>query len=213
MFRSISQCEQLGCEYEREQWRFCPTSGIINDAELITREHHSRSGEAENIKDKGCEHSTMAVRDAADATERHTDGFGEMVKIEKDMKLRELTKKIRIDRKMDAPNIKALDLTRSGQTFTVYDYEIRKSEKTGEANWIKMLIGMPEVTDDGELTGKMLAREVHGGMMGIVAWMVAAEHEYGKKNLLPLEDVRIVDECGYIFEGSTNQMEYIEINS
>ena len=25
-----------------------------------------------------------------------------------------------------------------------------------------------------------------------------------------IEDVRIVDECGYIFEGSTNQMEYIE---
>lgn len=38
----------------------------------------------------------------------------------------------------------------------------------------------------------------------------AAEKEYGKKNMLPLEDVRIVDECGYIFEGSTNQMEYIE---
>lgn len=48
-------------------------------------------------------------------------------------------------------------------------------------------------------------------MMGIVAWMVEAEKEYGKKNLLPLEDVRIVDECGYIFEGSTNQMEYIEL--
>ena len=44
------------------------------DAELITREHHSRSGEAENIKDKGCERSTMAVRDAADVTERHSDG-------------------------------------------------------------------------------------------------------------------------------------------
>lgn len=95
------------------------------------------------------------------------------------------------------------------QTFTVFDYEIRKSEKSGDPNWIKMLIGMPEVTDDGELTGKTVAREVHGGMMGIVAWMVEAEKEYGKKNLLPLEDVRIVDECGYIFEGSTNQMQYI----
>lgn len=48
------------------------------------------------------------------------------------------------------------------------------------------------------------------GMRCIVAWMVEAEKEYGKKNLLPLEDVRIVDECRYIFEGSTNQMEYIE---
>ena len=140
---------------------------------------------------------------------RHTDGFGEMVKIEKEMKLRELTKKIRIDRKMDAPNIKPVELARSGQTFTVFDYEIRKSEKSGDPNWIKMLIGMPEVTDDGELTGKTVAREVHGGMMGIVAWMVAAEQVYGKKTLLPLEDVRIVDECGYIFEGSTNQMQYI----
>lgn len=55
----------------------------------------------------------MAVRDAADVTERHSDGFGEMVKIEKEMKLRELTKKIRIDRKMDAPNIKPLELARS----------------------------------------------------------------------------------------------------
>ena len=141
---------------------------------------------------------------------RHTDGFGEMVKIEKEMKLRELTKKIRIDRKMDAPNIKPLELARSGQAFTVFDYEIRKSEKSGEPNWIKMLIGMPEVTEDGELTGKIVAREVHGGMMGFVAWMVAAEQEYGKKTLLPLEDVRIVDECGYIFEGSTNQMQYID---
>nr|DAK94927.1 MAG TPA: hypothetical protein [Caudoviricetes sp.] len=33
-----------------------------------------RSGEAENIKDKGCERSTMTVRDAADVTERHPDG-------------------------------------------------------------------------------------------------------------------------------------------
>ena len=45
-----------------------------NDAELITREHHSRSGEAENIKDKGCERSAMAVRDATNVTERHPDG-------------------------------------------------------------------------------------------------------------------------------------------
>ena len=75
MFRAVSQCEQLGCEYEREQWRFCPTSGIIiNDAEPITREYYSRSGEAENIKDKGCERSAMVVRDAADVTERHPDG-------------------------------------------------------------------------------------------------------------------------------------------
>ena len=143
---------------------------------------------------------------------RHADCYGEMLKIERNMKLKDLTSKIRIDRKMDAKNIKAAELARSGRSFTVYDYEIRNSDKTGEPNWIKMLIGIPELTSDGELTGRMLAREVHGGMAGIVSWMSAAEKEYGKSALLPLEDVRIEDQCGYIFAESTNQIEYINLN-
>lgn len=31
----------------------------------------------------------------------------------------------------------------------------------------------------------------------------------GNKQLLPLEDVEIENQCGYIFKGSTNQLEYI----
>lgn len=140
---------------------------------------------------------------------RHADCYSEMVKIERDMKLKELTKKIRVDRKMDAPNIKAIDLARSGQVFNIYDYEIRHSEKSGEPNWIKMLIGIQEHTDDGVLTGRMKAYEVHGSMMGIVSWMSEAEKEIGKERMLPIEDVVIIDQCGYIFADSTNQMEYI----
>ena len=40
--------------------------------------------------------------------------------------------------------------------------------------------------------------------------MVACEKEFGKRNLLPLEDVEIENQCGYIFKGSTNQLTYIE---
>lgn len=38
----------------------------------------------------------------------------------------------------------------------------------------------------------------------------AAEKEYGKEALLPLEEAEIENQCGYIFKGSTNQLIYIE---
>lgn len=140
---------------------------------------------------------------------RHADCYGLMQRIERKMKLRELTAKIRIERKMDAPNMKAAELARTGTVFTVYDYELRRSEKTGEENWVKMLIGIAERAEDGAPTGRIKAYEVHGGMMGIVRWLVAAEQTVGREELLPLEEVAISDQCGYIFAGSTNQIEYI----
>lgn len=141
---------------------------------------------------------------------RNSDSYRLMQKIESSMKLKDLTSKIKIDRTMDAKNIKASDLAKSGQLFTIYDYEIRNSEKTGKPNWIKCLIGIPEKNEDGELTGKTRAYEFHGGMMSIVEYMKKIEDLYGKKNLLPIEEVSILDQCGYIFADSTNQKEYIE---
>lgn len=122
------------------------------------------------------------------------------------MKLRDLTSKIRIDRNMDAKNIDVKDLL--GLEITIYDYEIRKNSKA-ESNWIKCLIGIPEV-EDGLKTGKILAYEFYGNYQGIITFMEECEKQFGKKNLLPLEDVEIENQCGYIFRGSTNQIEYIE---
>lgn len=141
---------------------------------------------------------------------RNSDSYRKMVKIESSMKLKDLTSKIKIDRTMDAKNIKASELAKSGQLFTIYDYEIRNSEKTGKPNWIKCLIGIPEKDNNGELTGKTKAYEFHGGMMSIVEYMKKVEDAFGKKNLLPIEEVAISDQCGYIFANSTNQKEYIE---
>jgi len=137
---------------------------------------------------------------------RHADGYNLMKKIEEKMKLRQLTEKIRINRSMDAPNINPRDL--AGKQFTIYDYDI-KSDSKGTPNWIKCLIGIEEKDEEGNLTGRMKAFEFHGSYMYIVEFMTMAEKTFGKQNMLPLEEMEIENQCGYIFKGSTNQMEYI----
>lgn len=122
------------------------------------------------------------------------------------MRLTELTNKIKIDRKMDAKNILPKELL--GEVISIYEYEIRYDSK-GNANWIKCLIGMDEKDEDGESTGRTIAREFHGNFQGIIQYIILCEKAFGKKQLLPLEDVEIENQCGYIFKGSTNQLEYI----
>ncbi|MBR0202455.1 MAG: hypothetical protein IJQ44_08350 [Bacteroidaceae bacterium] len=139
---------------------------------------------------------------------QHADTYRIMQQIENDMKLSQLTAKIRIDREMDAKNIPMQNVP-SLQTLTLYKYEIRQSK--GEDNWIKCLIGTPEVNKEtGEPTGKTLAYEFHGNYQGIIRWIRELEKLFPGKEFLPIEDARIVNECGYIFEGSTNQLRYIE---
>ncbi|MBO4906221.1 MAG: hypothetical protein J5486_04180 [Bacteroidaceae bacterium] len=139
---------------------------------------------------------------------QHADTYRVMQNIERDMKLTQLTAKIRIDREMDAKNMKMQDVP-ALHTLTLYKYEIRQNK--GEDNWIKCLIGTPEINKEtGESTGKTLAFEFHGNYQGIIRWIRELEKMYPNKEFLPIEDARIVNECGYIFEGSTNQLIYIE---
>ena len=138
---------------------------------------------------------------------RHADAYNLMIKIETKMKLRQLTEKIRINRNLDAPNINPKDLV--GKQFTVYDYDI-KCDSKGTPNWIKCLIGIEEKDEEGNPTGKMKAFEFHGAYMYIVEFMSMAEKAFGKQNMLPLEEMEIENQCGFIFKGSTNQMEYIQ---
>lgn len=138
---------------------------------------------------------------------QHADAFRLLNKIEKDMKLRELTAKIRIDRSMDAPNIKPSDLV--GKMFCIYNYEIRR-DANGMANWIKLLIGIREVDEDGVETGRERAYELHGAYTYLVEFIQRCEKVFGKAQMLPLEDMEIEQSCGYIFKGSTNQITYIQ---
>lgn len=77
------------------------------------------------------------------------------------------------------------------------------------ANWIKCLIGIPE-TKDGQPTGKIQAREFHGNYSCLIQSMELWEKEFGKSNILPIEEAEIENQCGYIFKGSTNQLTYID---
>ena len=48
---------------------------------------------------------------------------------------------------------------------------------------------------------------------GIIRWLRELEKVYPHREFLPIEDARITNQCGYIFEGSSNQMEFIENNN
>lgn len=43
-------------------------------------------------------------------------------------------------------------------------------------------------------------------IQAIEAW----EQAFGRTAMLPIEEVQIENQCGYIFRGSTNQIKYIE---
>ena len=123
------------------------------------------------------------------------------------MKLRQLTLKIKINRKMDARHIEMADVAKL-PVLTVYDYEIRQNK--GVDNWIKCLIGTPELNDDGTATGRELAYEFHGNYQGIIQWIRMLESVYPDRSFLPIEDAKIENQCGYIFEGSSNMEKYIK---
>lgn len=139
---------------------------------------------------------------------KHADSYRLMQETEQNMKLQELSAKIRIDRKMDAERIDVRDLADSGTVFTIYDYEIRR-DREGKANWMKCLVGIAEYID-GQPTGQVLAREFHGNYSCLIEAMEAWEREFGRETMLPIEDVTIENQCGYIFKGSTNQLKYID---
>ena len=95
-----------------------------------------------------------------------------------------------------------------GKVITLINYEIRQNK--GIDNWIKCLIGISELDDNNNPTGRILAREFHGNYQGIIQFIRAAEKEYRKEEILPIEDAEIINQCGYIFKDSTNQLKYIE---
>ena len=132
------------------------------------------------------------------------DAFRLMTETEQNMKLQELSSRIRINRKMDAQKIDVRELSDNGTVFTIYDYEIRR-DREGRANWIKCLIGIEE-----QESGRVLAREFHGNYSCIIEAIESWENVFGREAMLPIEGVTIENQCGYIFHGSTNQIKYID---
>lgn len=131
---------------------------------------------------------------------KNADCFSAMCKIENDMKLSQLTDKIKITRNLDADPIPIKTLAENGTKFTIHDYDVRF--KQNKPDWIKCLIGISE-------DNKEKAYEFHGSYAGIANFIVACEAEFGKANMLPIEDVEVENRCGYVFKNSTNVIKYI----
>jgi hypothetical protein len=155
---------------------------------------------------KRCRHATDDNWSSYYGLMKRADLWNEMNRIQDEMKLELLTEKIRINRNLDAPTIDIKELV--GIKFDIKDYDLRR-DKEGKANWIKCLIGIPEFDFYGNPTGRKLAKEFHGGYSGIVDWIVEVEKQYKKEDILPLEEVEVINQSGYIFKGSTNQLVYI----
>ncbi len=133
---------------------------------------------------------------------QHADCYAEMQKIEREMKLSQLTNKIKLTRNLDAPNIAIKDVL--DKEITIVDYELR-CDGEGKPNWIKMLVGIP--SEDG----RILAREIHGSYQYIVDFLAQAEKLLGgKEAIIPIENAVIQNQCGYIFKDSTNQLQFID---
>ena len=185
---------------------FC---GYVYHRNKLTTEHHNKgyvtirgrtADSARKVKNNKSWGSYFGLL-------KNADCFSLMQSIEnKNMKLNKLTDKIKINRSLDAKNIdmKSLD----GKDITIINYEIRQNK--GVDNWIKCLIGIDELDDKNIPTGRILAREFHGNYQGIIQFIRATEKEYRKEDILPIEDAVIINQCGYIFKDSTNQLKYIE---
>lgn len=133
---------------------------------------------------------------------RWADCYGAMRKIERDMKLSELTERIRIDRSLDADPMDIRELAENATVFTVHDYDLRR--KKGEPDWVKCLISIPD--DDG----RRRAYEFHGGYSYIAEFLDKCESAFGRDAMLPMENVVVENRCGFVFKGSTNVIKYIE---
>lgn len=130
----------------------------------------------------------------------HADARSEIKKLCEYMKLSDITEKVKVKRdNMDAPHVEIKDL--EGKIINVYDYVIRK-DKNGQPNWIKVLIGIKE--GDSEA-----AKEFHGNFQGIINFICLCEQKFNR-NFMPIIDAKIVNQCGYIFEGSTYQVSTID---
>lgn len=203
---------RLGLRAKRHTVTVCPLSLPVDFCGIVL---HRTPGKG--VCDHGKGYATLrksTVRRALKATERswpsyfgmlrQVDGYGMMMRIEgNDMNLKRLTEKIRVNRSLDARNIQVKELADEGTVFAVHDFEIRK-DKDGIANWIKCLISYP----DGN--GRRLMREFHGNYSGIIQFHLLCEMEFGHKDILPMTGMRIVNSCGYIYEGSTNMLTEID---
>ena len=148
----------------------------------------------------------------------HADAFKLMTKLENNMpELGELTKKIRIDREIDAPSINIRDLL--GVKFTLYKYRFK--DYKGKTNWVQCLIGTKKwinsTANSSRKNPKKVPRgsrqeyawEFHGNYQGLILYLKKLEEVMKKEEFLPITKAEIVQDGEFIFKDSTNKQQFI----
>lgn len=135
-----------------------------------------------------------------------TDSFNFLTTLEERMNFSELTQKIKITRSFDAQPISLPELAK--HVFNIYDFELRYN-KDGTANWVRLMVGYPEIDSEGTATGKYLRFCLKTEAEAIVQFMamvkVAVDRGEAK---LPFDGVELENACGYMFRGSTEREMY-----
>lgn len=93
---------------------------------------------------------------------------------------------IKIDRKLDGIPIKIEKV--EGEKITILDFDIRESIKKPNSYWLRL-----QIEKDGH------KYFIKGGYQDLIAFLSQVD-----KSLLPLEDVVILNDRGYYFEGTRN---------
>jgi hypothetical protein len=141
-----------------------------------------------------------------------TDSYFTMKQIEETMNFSDLTSKIKIERNFDAQPLPINELAK--HTFTIFDFEIRyiKDKNSGNqvANWVRLLVGVPEYYENGLATNNMLRYVVKTESEAIVKFMeqVAVLCKMPNSGVLPIDGCQLENSCGYMFKGSTNREMY-----
>lgn len=141
-----------------------------------------------------------------------TDSYNTLRLIEDKMNFSDLTAQIKIVREFDAQPISLADLAK--HTFNIYDFELKfvKDKDTGTqvANWVRLLVGVPEYDENGESTGKWLRYTMKTESDAIVQFMekVYALCKTSGEPVLPINDCQLENASGYMFKGSTDRELY-----
>lgn len=141
-----------------------------------------------------------------------TDSYHTLTQIEEKMNFSELTATIKINRKFDAQPISIADLAK--HTFNIYDFELKfgKDKATGNqaANWVRLLVGVPECDANGMPTGKYLRYTMKTESEAVVQFMeqVYLASKSSPKPVLPIDGCELENASGFMFKGSTNREMY-----
>ena len=139
------------------------------------------------------------------------DSFQTIISIEETMNFTDLATKIKIIRDFDAEPISLPDLAK--HRFNIYDFELRygKDKATGNQvpNWVRLLVGVKEIDESGNSTGRFLRYCIKTESSAIVSYMAEIKRIIDSGySVLPLDDCELENAAGFMFKGSTNREKY-----